>query len=83
MSTDNRVDIKKDLDEKLVQLQIAVIEQLLIKVSEGCNLREALDCLRLNKRAITEADVVGSSRNMEDYLGNLLDNMDVTKRNRS
>lgn len=78
-----RADIKKELDDKLVQLQIAVIEQLLLKVSEGCNLREALDCLRLNKRTITESDVIGSGRNMEDYLGNLLDNMDVTKRQRS
>lgn len=83
ISMDDRNDIKKQLDDKLVQLQIAVIDQLLAKVADGCNLREALDCLRLNKRSITESDALGGNQSMQGYLDNLLDTMDVTKRNRT
>jgi hypothetical protein len=80
---DSRKNIKKELDEKLVALQIAVIDQLLIKVADGTNLRDAIECLKMNKRTVLEGEVLGGDKDMKGYLDDLLDNMDITKRKRS
>jgi hypothetical protein len=80
---DSRKNIKKELDEKLVALQIAVIDQLLIKVADGTNLRDAIECLKMNKRTVLEGEVLGGDKDMRGYLDDLLDNMDITKRKRS
>ena len=78
-----RKDIKKELDEKLVKLQIAVIDQLLLKVEEGTNIRDAIECLKMNKRTVLEGEVLGGDKDLSGYMDDLLDNMDVTKRVRS
>lgn len=66
-------DYKVELDEQLDILQIAVVKQLVAQVTEGENLRAAIDFLRLHKRSVPEAAVIGSNKDPNDYLNSLVE----------
>ena len=66
-------DYKVLLDEKLDLLQIKVVEQLIEKVSDGEDLRAAIDFLRLHKRSVPESAVIGSNKDPNDYFNEMLE----------
>lgn len=72
----DRREHKQTLDEYLVKLQIAVVKQLLAKVEQGEDLRAAIDFLRLNRRSVTEVDVIGSTKDASSYLDDLISQID-------
>lgn len=72
----DRREHKQTLDEYLVKLQIAVVKQLLVKVEKGEDLRAAIDFLRLNRRSVTEVDVIGSTKDASSYLDDLISQID-------
>ena len=71
----DRKELREQLDEDLCKLMRAVAQQLLTQVESGENLRAAIDFLRLNKRSVTEHDVIGSSKDPSDYLNGLLEDL--------
>lgn len=84
MDNDKRAT-KSQVDELLDKLVVAVAEQLVLQVQAGENLRAAIDFLRLNKRTVTEAEILGSSKNPNDYLDSLIEDLgnDIAKQRRS
>jgi hypothetical protein len=72
----DRREHKQTLDGYLVKLQIAVVKQLLAKVEKGEDLRAAIDFLRLNRRSVTEVDVIGSTKDASSYLDDLISQID-------
>lgn len=76
---DKTRDLKKDLDDQLNILQIEVVKQLIAQVAEGNNLRAAIDYLRLHRRSVPESAVLGSSKDPNDYLNSLIDDLKIDK----
>ena len=73
---------KLEVDSLLDQLVVAVAKQLVLQVSEGENLRAAIDFLRLNKRTVTEAEILGSSKDPNEYLDSLIDDIGLDTKTR-
>lgn len=76
---DKPIDYKQELDEQLNILQIEVVKQLVSQVQEGENLRAAIDFLRLHRRSVPESAVLGSSKNPNDYLDGLIEDLKLDK----
>lgn len=66
---------KLEVDSLLDQLVVAVAKELVLQVGKGENLRAAIDFLRLNKRTVTEAEILGSSKDPNEYLDSLIEDI--------
>jgi hypothetical protein len=71
----DRKTTKIEVDELLDQLVVAVARQLVLQVESGENLRAAIDFLRLNKRTVTEAEIIGASQDPNKYLDSLIEDL--------
>lgn len=68
-------DVKVQLDDILNQLLIVVAQQLLQQAAEGENLKAAIDFLRLHRRSVSEDMVLGSTRDPNEYLNGLIEEL--------
>lgn len=74
-SSKEKKDIKLQLDDILDQLLITVAQQLLVQAADGENLKAAIDFLRLHRRSVSEDMVLGSSKDPNEYLNNLIEEL--------
>lgn len=75
----SKQDNRQLLDEQLDILQIAVVKQLVLSVADGSDLRAAIDFLRLHRRSVPESLVIGSSKNPNDHLDSLIEELKIDK----
>lgn len=78
LMSDDKKTVKVELDSILDMLLLEVAKQLLKQASKGDNLRASIDFLKLHKRSVTEDMVLGSSKDPNEYLDGLIQQLAPT-----